>query len=81
MNIGRARWARLLPAVLVNCLAREDKVRQLLNARVYIFHRLALVKLLRNPVNWASGGDVENLPRVRKGSGSSLVPSLPSPSL
>ena len=34
VNLGGARWARLVPAVLVNCLAREDKVRQLLDARV-----------------------------------------------
>jgi hypothetical protein len=81
VNLGGTRWARLVPAVLVNCLAREDKVRELLDARVEIAHRLALVKLLRSPVSWASGGDIENLPRVRRGGGSSLVPPLPSLSL
>jgi hypothetical protein len=51
VNLGGTRWARLVPAVLVNCLAGENKVRELLDARVEIAHRLALVKLLRNPVN------------------------------
>jgi hypothetical protein len=51
VNLGGTRWARLVPAVLVNCLAREDEVCELLDARVEITHRLALVKLLRNPVN------------------------------
>jgi hypothetical protein len=50
VNLGGTRWARLVPAILVNCLAREDKVRELLDARVEIVHRLALVKLLRSPV-------------------------------
>jgi hypothetical protein len=39
-------WARLVPAVLVNCLAREGKGRGLLDVHVEIAHRLALVKLL-----------------------------------
>jgi hypothetical protein len=81
VNLGGTRWARLVPAVLVDCLAREDKVRELLDARVEISHRLALVKLLKSSVNWASGGDIENLPRVRRGGGSSLVLPLPSLSL
>jgi hypothetical protein len=59
VNLGGTCWARLVSAVLVNCLAREDKVHELLDARVEISHRLALVKLLQNPVNWASGGDRE----------------------
>ena len=80
VNLGGTRWARLVPVVRVNCLAREDKFRELLDARVEISHRLALVKLLRT-VNWASGGDIGNLPRVRTGGGSSLVPPLPSLSL
>lgn len=47
VNLGRTRWARLVPAVLVHSLARKNKVRKLLNARVEIFHRFALVQLLR----------------------------------
>lgn len=57
VDLGGTRWARLVPTVLVNCLAREDEVRELLDARIEVSHRLALVKLLRSPVNWASGGD------------------------
>ena len=60
VNLGGTRWPRLVPAVLVNCLAREDEVRELLDARVEIAHRLALVKLLRCSVSWASGGDIES---------------------
>jgi len=47
VNLGGTRWARLVPAVLIYCLAGEDKVRELLDARVEVFHRLALVQLLR----------------------------------
>lgn len=54
VNLRGTRWARLVPTVLVNCLAREDKVHELLDVRVEISHRLALVKLLQSPVNWAS---------------------------
>jgi hypothetical protein len=59
VDLGGTRWARLVPTVLVNRLAREDEVRELLDARIEVSHRLALVKLLRSPVNWASGGDIE----------------------
>ena len=51
VDLRGTRWTRLVPAVLINRLAREDKVRELLDARVEISHRLALVKLLRTPVN------------------------------
>lgn len=81
VNLGGTRWARLVPAVLVNCLAREDKVRELFDARVQIAHRLALVKLLERLVNWAPGDDIKDLPRVRRGGGFSLVLPLPSLSL
>ena len=81
INLGGTRWARLVPTVLVNCLAREDKVRELLDARVEVTHRLALVKLLRSSVNWKSEGEIEDLPRVRRGGGSSLVPPRLSLSL
>jgi hypothetical protein len=80
VNLGGTHWARLVPAVLVNCPAREDKVHELLDARVEISHRLALAKLLQSPVNWSSEGGIENLPRVQGGGGSSLVPSWNSQS-
>ena len=51
INLGRTRWAQLVPAVLVNCLVREDNVRELLDVHVEIAHRLALIKPLRNLVN------------------------------
>ena len=47
VNLGGTRWARLVPAVLVHSLTCKDKVRKLLDARVEIFHRFALVQLLR----------------------------------
>jgi hypothetical protein len=50
-NTEGTRWAQLVPVVLVNCLAREDKVHELLNVRIEISLRLALVKLLRSHVN------------------------------
>ena len=46
VNFGGTCRTRLVPAVLANRLTREDKVRELLDARVEIFHRLALIQLL-----------------------------------
>ena len=61
VDLGGTRGARLVSAVLVNGLAREDKIRELLDARVEIFHRLALVQLLRTlSIGHALGGDIEN---------------------
>ena len=61
VDLGGTRGARLVSAVLVNGLAREYKIRELLDARVEIFHRLALVQLLRTlSIGQASGGDMEN---------------------
>jgi hypothetical protein len=48
-DTGGTRWAQLVPVVLVNCLARE--VHELLNARIGISLRLALVKLLQSHVD------------------------------
>ena len=51
VDLGGTRRTRLVPTVLVNCLACEDEVGELLDARVEVFHRLALVQLLQIPVN------------------------------
>jgi len=51
VDLGGTRWARLVTAVLVDRLTREDKVRELLDARIEISHRLALIQLLQSPMN------------------------------
>ena len=70
VNLGRTRGARLVPAVFVNGLARKDKIRELLNARVEIFHRLALIQLLQTlSIGQASSGDMENHLACREATG------------
>jgi hypothetical protein len=81
VNLGGTRWARLVPAVLVHSLAREDKVRELFDARIEISHRLALIQLLRIPSIGFRAVTWRNIPRVQIDGGSSLVPQLPSLSL
>jgi hypothetical protein len=49
VNLGGTRWARFVSAVLADRLARKDEVRELFDASVEVFHRLALVQLLRVP--------------------------------